>query len=391
MKVLCVLLPHFPLRCEQLRLTHLKEGTVVTYAAGSQKLVLDYSHELRGLQVHMPIQQAISLYGAIDVIHADVPHYWSVFDDILDALEQKSPMVEGIDLGKVYIGLDGLQLIHPDDDVLVTTIREAIPAAFEPRLGIASGKFLAYLAAFYSNPGGYRTLAGDISAFLRDLPCDILPLSLKSKSKLQEFGLQTLGQVAELMPGPLQAQFGPEGKRLWDLANGYDNTPLYPRLTEDIVEESTTLPSVTVSLDVMLISVESMLIRAFTKLTPRGIGIRSITLWTRSWVAEHWEKTIQFKEPAMNSRTAISRIKQVMENSHQPGPIEQIGIKITGLGRQWGRQRNLFPEVRARDHLMNDIKQMELRLGGPQLYKIKEVEPWSRIPERRYAMTPLSQ
>jgi DNA polymerase-4/protein ImuB len=364
---------------------------VVTYAAGSQKLVLDYSHELRGLQVHMPIQQAISLYGAIDVIHADVPHYWSVFDDILDALEQKSPMVEGIDLGKVYIGLDGLQLIHPDDDVLVTTIREAIPAAFEPRLGIASGKFLAYLAAFYSNPGGYRTLAGDISAFLRDLPCDILPLSLKSKSKLQEFGLQTLGQVAELMPGPLQAQFGPEGKRLWDLANGYDNTPLYPRLTEDIVEESTTLPSVTVSLDVMLISVESMLIRAFTKLTPRGIGIRSITLWTRSWVAEHWEKTIQFKEPAMNSRTAISRIKQVMENSHQPGPIEQIGIKITGLGRQWGRQRNLFPEVRARDHLMNDIKQMELRLGGPQLYKIKEVEPWSRIPERRYAMTPLSQ
>jgi DNA polymerase-4/protein ImuB len=34
---------------------------------------------------------------------------------------------------------------------------------------------------------------------------------------------------------------------------------------------------------------------------------------------------------------------------------------------------------------------LEFRLGGPQLYRIKEVEPWSRIPERRYALIPLSQ
>ena len=92
----------------------------------------------------------------------------------------------------------------------------------------------------------------------------------------------------------------------------------------------------------------------------------------------------------MNIKTAFSRIKQVMENSPQPGPIEQMGMKITGMGRQWGRQRNLFPEVRAQDHLMNDIKQLEFRLGSPQVFRIKEMEPWSRIPERRYALTPAS-
>ncbi len=314
MKILCVLLPHFPFKCELLRHPDQNEAAVVTYSVGSQKLVLDYSPGLQGLQVHMPIQQALSLHPGIKVIHADAPHYQSVFDEVLDALEEKSPLVEGVDLGNIYIGVDGLQMIYPGDDILVNAIREAIPAGLGPRLGIAAGKFPAYLAALYSSPSDYRTLAGDITAFLKDLPCDVLPIALKSKSKLEEFGLHTLGQVASLLPGPLQSQFGPEGKRIWELVNGCDNTPLYPRLTEEVIEDSTILTSVTVSLDVLLMSFEAMISRAFVKLAPRGMGIRRITLWTRSWVAEHWEKTIQFKEPAMNTKKTISRIKQVMEN-----------------------------------------------------------------------------
>jgi DNA polymerase-4/protein ImuB len=189
----------------------------------------------------------------------------------------------------------------------------------------------------------------------------------------------------------MQAQFGPEGIRIWELANGEDDTPLFPRLSEETIEQSTTLSSMTASLDVMMVSVEAMLSRAFAKFEPKGMGIRSIKLWTRGWMGEHWEKNIQFKEPAMNVRTALSRIRLIMENSLQPGYVEQLGMKITGLGRQRGKQRSLLHDIRARDHLMDDIQQLEFRLGGTQLYRIKEVEPWSRIPERRHALIPLSQ
>ena len=131
--------------------------------------------------------------------------------------------------------------------------------------------------------------------------------------------------------------------------------------------------------------------QAFVRFGPKGMGIRSITLWTLSWRSEHWERSINFKEPAMDISSTLSRIKQVLENSPQPGPVEQLGMRITGLGRQSGKQKSLFAEIRARDHLLDDIKQLELRLGSPQVFKIKEVEPWSRIPERRYALTPLSR
>jgi DNA polymerase IV len=391
MKILCILLPHFPLKCETLRHAGINScSVIITRAIGSQKLVLDHSPELNNLCVGMPLQQALSSHGEAELMHADIPYYWTVFNEILDALEEKSPLVEGTDLGEVYIGLDGLHLIYEDDDVTVSAMHEAIPAAFDARIGIAEGKFPSCLAAQYS-PGSYKTIDGNITAFLKDLSCDFLPVSLKSKDKLHEFGLHTMGQIVSLSPGPLQAQFGHEGKRIWELVNGIDDTPLYPRMREEIIEENTTLSSVTTSLDVMLMAIETLLSRAFIRFESKGMGMRSINLWTRSWLAEHWERSINFKEPAMNTKTALSRIKQIMENAPQPGPIEQLGMKVTGLSRQHGKQRSLFTEVRANDHLLNDIKQLEFRLGGPQLYRVKEVEPWSRIPERRYALTPLSR
>jgi len=131
-------------------------------------------------------------------------------------------------------------------------------------------------------------------------------------------GIYTLGQIVALPPGPLQSQFGQEGRRIWELAGGYDDTPLYPRFMEEGIEESTTLPSVTVSMEAILAAVELLLTRVFTRNILRGKGIRSLDLWTKSWCAEHWEKSIRFKEPAMDIRSTLFRIKQFLENFPQP-------------------------------------------------------------------------
>ena len=390
MRILCVLLPDFPLRCEMLNRP--TDGpAVITYSQGSQKLVLDFSPELGGLQRDMPLQQALARHGEVTILQGDLPRYWSIFHEILDALEQRSPLVEGADLGLAYIGIEGLQLLYPTDDLLIKAVREAVPPRFGARLGLAEGKFPAYLAALQSPPDGYLALKGDLRGFLDDLPCAILPVSLKSQNKLRDFGLQTLKQVSALPEGPLLSQFGPEGRLIRELALGRDSTPLYPRFLEENIEESRQLGSVTVSLEALLVTWQSLLVRAFREFTHKGLGIRSLALWTRTWNGLNWEQTVKFKEPAMNPESTLKRIKSIIENYPQPGPVEQLGLRITGLGHQCGRQKSLFDEVRAQEHLLEDIKQLELRLGSPQVFKIKEVEPWSRIPERRYALMPLSR
>jgi len=389
MKILCALLPHFPLRCEIMRHPDIENcPAIITCGDGSRKLVLDHSPELEGLQPDMPVQQSLARHDKAGLIPADMPYYWSVFNRLLDDMESISPLVEGNGLGTAYLGVDGLQLIFPDDDSLAEAVRQVIPKAFNVRIGIAGGKFPAYIASLHSSPHGYKALAGDTSAFFRNISCDVLPVSMKIKGKLRDFGIHTLSELAALPEGPLQSQFGTEGGKIRELAEGYDNTPLYPRIMEQGIEESTTLSSVTVSLEAILVTMETLFSNIITRLNPRGLGIHSLVLWTRSWDSEHWERKIKFKEPAMDLRTGIARIKIVLENFPQPGPVEELGMRVTRLGYPRGRQKSLFPEIRGRDHLLEDIRQLELRQGNTQVFKIKEVEPWSRIPERRYTLTP---
>jgi len=392
MRLLCVLLPHFPWSCELQRRPDIAgRPAIVTYTEGSQRLVLEHSPDLEGLQPDMPLPQALARHGDAELIQADMPCYRSVWSRILDTLETVSPLVEDAEPGCAYIGVDGLHLIYPDDGAIIDAVRGAVTENLSPRMGIAGNKFLAYLAARRCPPGGHRVLTGDVDSFLKDLPGDVLPVSLKSRGRLRDFGLTTLGQIAALTPGPFQSQFGPEGKKIWELSRGIDATPLYPRFMEESIEESTSLPSVTVSLDAVLVAMESLLARLFDGNILKGRGIRGLTLWTRTWNAEDWKRNISFKEPAMDVRSAISRIKRILEDYPQPGPVEQVGLRITALGYPRGRQKNLFSDIRAKEHLAEDIRQLELRLGNPQVYTVKEVEPWSRIPERRYALTPTNR
>jgi DNA polymerase IV len=394
MRILCVLLPHFPWRCEVRRQpeTAARPALIVQSkdAAGSPKIVIDHTPGLEGLPYGIPLQQALSRHDDVQIIQSDIPHYRAAFKEILDALELVSPLVEGADLGFIYIGADGLQLIYPDDGALIKAVRAPV-ADFDPQLGIAANKFLASLTAQNCPSGGFKVWGGENAALIKDLSCDVLPVSLKSRGKLREFGIQTLGQVAAMLPGPLQSQFGPEGKRIWELAKGIDDTPLYPRFMEEIIEEGGTLPSVTVSMDAINASAEAILLHVLPGIIRRGLGIKRLTLWTRTWNAENWEQGVNFKEPAMDVKSIMSRLKLSLEEYPQPGPVEQVGIRADRLGFPRGRQKSLFHDLRAQEHLADDIKQLELKLGNPQIYKVKEIEPWSRIPERRYALTPTSR
>ena len=47
-----------------------------------------------------------------------------------------------------------------------------------------------------------------------------------------------------------------------------------------------------------------------------------------------------------------------MEEYPQPGPVEQVGLIVSRLSFPGGRQSSLFREVRSRDHLLEDIRQL---------------------------------
>ena len=71
-----------------------------------------------------------------------------------------------------------------------------------------------------------------------------------------------------------------------------------------------------------------------------------------------------------------------------PGPLEEVSLTLKDMAGEAGRQESLFHEVRRREQLREAIAQIKVSQRRNPIYQIREVEPWSRIPERRRALMP---
>jgi DNA polymerase-4/protein ImuB len=98
-------------------------------------------------------------------------------------------------------------------------------------------------------------------------------------------------------------------------------------------------------------------------------------------------KEYVFKDPVGNWEAAFLVINNALENVVFEGPLEDLKLTLAGLTGESGRQGSLLTEVRARDQLRDMVRQMDA-MGSrvSPLYQIRDLEPWSRIPERRQVM-----
>jgi nucleotidyltransferase/DNA polymerase involved in DNA repair len=246
-----MLVTHLPVKAEVRRYPHLRgKPVIITESYGSKDLVLDSSAEARGVTAGMPLAEAMARCKDASLIQADSPYYNGAFDKLIKALELRSPVVERDGLGCAYVDLEGLELMYGGEARMIASLLQAAPTEFNPRVGVAGGKFPAYVAAVTTKGGRATRVPRDsagMTAFLNGLSIGLLPLSWANKTRLHRFGIHTLDQLSALPEGAVQAQLGTAGRRVWLLAGGVDNSPLTPHRTQQVVEESLTFPSPTVT------------------------------------------------------------------------------------------------------------------------------------------------
>jgi len=390
MKIACVLVTHLPVKTELKRYPELRgRPVVITQSLGSKELVLDNSPEAKGVAAGMSLQEAVSRCKDTVLLQADTPRYQESFHGLISALEHRSPLVERGDLGCAYVGLDGLEAMYGGEARLIASLLQAIPHDFNPRIGVAEGKFPAYVAAVTSNAGRATKVPQDVAGFLEGFSIDLLPLSWDGKARLHRFGLHTLGQLSALSPGSVQAQLKSQGIQAWELAQGIDRSPLVPGRHEAVVTEYLTFPSPTITQHAVLTALATLLGRAFIRPEIRGRYARTATIESQVARRSPWTKRFAFKEAVGSKEKALFALKSRLDTVTFPGPLEDMKLTLAGLTGESGIQASLFFDVRKREQLREMMRQLEAHLGcQPPIYQVKDVEPWSRIPERRRALVP---
>jgi len=259
------------------------------------------------------------------------------------------------------------------------------------RVGGAATVFVAHAAAGYlADPVRYIP-GGEAPALLGPLPIEALPVSTEMVRRLHLFGLERLEQVGMLPPAALQAQFGREGLSAWRLIRGEEPGRITPARDEIQVTERIELPAPAVTSLPLVLGTEILLQRALQRQEINNRALRQA-----SWVAEleNEERLPQrfvFHEPTSDKAHMLFVIRNAIERLVLPAPATGMELVLSGICSEYARQEQLWQSgPRGQAILGEAIQQLRARTGDPQVYRVVEVEPWSRIPERQRALAAYS-
>lgn len=223
----CVVVPDYPLAVA-LKSAPRVEGAGVLLADRYDRgrvIALDCVALQAGARVGQTVAQAsAAAHGARVLVH-DVAQARIVWDDVLDALDGVSPIVDDERPGLAYVDMRG---VPGTPERWFARARRLLDGFGLPmQVAIGTNKFVARAAALVAD--ATCCSAGSERALLDPLPIDLLDIDPRTIERLGLLGVRTLGELAALPHGPFVRRFGPTAAIWHDRARGIDPTPLLPR------------------------------------------------------------------------------------------------------------------------------------------------------------------
>ena len=319
------------------------------------------------------------------------PDECEVFRRIVDDLAAVSDRVEAVPPGVAYVRLDGLESLYGGEAELLNALLDAIPQGLEARIGVANGKFPAFVAASVSRTD-VTVVPADVPGFLAPHTVDWLPVPGEVRDGLRRFGLYAMGNVAALNEGQLVDQFGLDGRRAFRLCRGIDDSPVVPLKREEPIVECLSLPFPTTSLQVLRAAIDTLLRRAYAHPRMRGRCPGRADLQCAVSDAPPWAHAVHFKETIPGWERAAFILNHQVEGNPPPAPVEAVRLVLSGFTTAMGVQLSLLPTPHAdrEQRLLEAERCLRFRMQGRHaLHRVVTVAPWHPAPERRALQIPI--
>lgn len=195
-----------------------------------------YAARTFGVRSAMPMSRALRLCPDLIVIQGNYGAYSQASHQVMDILRRYTALLEQVSIDEAFLDLSDLPM---DGRTLALEIQAAIQREcnLPCSLGVAANKLVAKIANDFGKsshrgsgtyPNAITVVApGEEAAFLEKLPAQALwGVGPKTGARLAEFGILTIGQLAQAPAGLLRREFGRYGEELALRARGIDESPV---------------------------------------------------------------------------------------------------------------------------------------------------------------------
>ncbi len=404
-------LPTFELRLELVRSPELDATSVALLSPGEGTRRTLWQVSERGAEAGVRpgqrVSQAIALCPSLTLLEPDPSHYDAAQEEVVECLMELSPVVEPAGRGRVFVGMDGMERLHgPPSRQAVAALRALLevlprPLVAATRVGRAPGKFGAWVAAARSRPGKPVLISHpQLPSFLASCPVSVLPVDPLMIRRLERLGITRLEDLIALPEPALVGQFGAQGRKALAWATGRRLDPVRPLHRPRPIRVSLDFPSPVGRTETLHGALDRLLDRALARPARRGRSVRGVRLRAHLEGGGSWSVEVVLREPTARKDALAFPLRGKMSLSPPQRAVEKLAVELfrfgaastqTGLfqrkeeaGRETG---SLALEDGTVPHALKEaVKELKLKLGHSPLYRVVEVDPWSRIPERRYAL-----
>ncbi len=388
MSVTCALIPRFRLIAAVSDRRILRRPAVLAPEPGAAQLIgeVTESAERFGLRAGMRMGEALSRCPELALIPPDPERAEHSWEEALRRLEGIGAQVEAGRAGEAFFEAGSLSRLWGGIEGVLRQVRRQLESV---RIGAGPGRFCAYVAATTR-----RGVVPDRAAaeFLDPLPVSLLCGRLDEgddlPNELERLGVSTLGRLAGLPRDAVADRFGRLGLRARRLARGEDD-PLRPRPVREAIAVEVELPEA-VSGQQLERALELLISRLLAHGTRRGRTLRTLRLSARLAAGGGWRRQVALRRASADrSRLADALLPHL---ALLPAPAATLRLEAVALGPETGDQLSLSsPDEERRRRISEAVRQTRSAAGADSLLRVLEVDPESRVPERREVLMPFPE
>jgi protein ImuB len=393
--IACVLVPRFQLSVAAgSRSELLRAPAALAPVPGGVQVVGEVSlaAEASGVHPGMRLGEALARCPRLTLVPPDPGRVSESWERLLVRLESIGAAVEPERPGLACFDARGLLRLHGGLEGVLRATRQTL-RTWPARYGVAPSRFVAVAAATRARIRRPMIVSGgrqEARCFLADMPVALLrarPALAELPESLERLGIRTLGELAQVPPAALADRFGPVGVLAYELASGGDGA-VQPRIASEQIRESLELPEA--ASGPQLDSALGLLIdRLLARRERLGRTLRAVALC--AVLVEQggtWRERVVFRE-ALADPVRI-RLATAPRLAAIPAPAEQLRLSVERFGPPAADQRGLLEDrSEARTaRLREAIRQVRAAAGPDGALRVLQVDPGSRIPERRVMLTP---
>lgn len=274
-----------------------------------------------------------------------------------------SPRVEDADTC-VYLDAAGLEGLFGDEPTLGARLRDAaLAAGLSVRIGFAGSRLAALVAARLGAGIAIVEPEGDAGA-LAPAPLSLLPMAEELASRLERWGLRTVGELAALPTAGLFERAGAEGVRAQRLARGEDPRPLGAWRPGPTFEESVECDWGLDTLEPVVERLGAMAARLCARLGARGLAADGFEWICRLADGRVHEGALTPAVPVTESAAVTALLRLALEARPPRGVVQTVTLRARPT-RAGAAQESFTDPSRPSPRLLAATMNRLVALVGP--------------------------